>query len=94
MTAFAYGISNFSGVGYPEPDCQKPHPPFSNDEFAWSRFEMDLQQYEACMEAYINACRSDADSITRKEHSARRELSNSMQSARFKMQMRDTSFRQ
>lgn len=70
--AFAYGASNMGY--YPSPTCSKPFmkpvQPYSNDSFAISSYNREVQQYNYtidryndCMRKYITNARNDVDTI-------------------------------
>jgi len=57
--AFVMGPTNFSFMGYPEHNCQQPFQPYSNDQYAWDRFQIDVEQYIECINQYVEAGNND-----------------------------------
>lgn len=65
-----YGSSNLGFSGYPESSCMEPHPPYTNDAWAWDNFKSEISSYKNCVNDYVEAARNDQEEINQKANQA------------------------
>ena len=75
-----YGSSNMGIGGYPESSCTEPHPPYTNDKWAWDNFKEEVSSYGRCVNDYVEAAKNDQEEITEKANQTIREYNNFIQS--------------
>lgn len=57
---YVSGPSNLSLGRYPDHLCSQPIRPYSNDEYAWRNFQMEIENYKSCIQDYVDGCDSDS----------------------------------
>ena len=57
---FVVGPSNFMLGDYPDHSCSQPMRPYSDDEYAWRTFQMQLDTYKRCIQDYVEGCENDS----------------------------------
>jgi hypothetical protein len=72
-SAIVFGPSNLPLMGYPDPRCYAPSPPYSNDQYAWESFRSDANQYIDCVNEYVEAGNNDIERIQEAQQDALRE---------------------
>ncbi len=80
-----YGSSNFGYGGYPRPSCTEPNPPYSNDEYSWSRFKSQVLEYESCINEYVDAAANDQRTIADQANEAVRSYNRFIQALKMRM---------
>jgi len=53
ISVLVVGSAHAFVMNYPYHNCQQPFQPYSNDQYAWDSFQIDVEQYIECINQYV-----------------------------------------
>ena len=74
--AVVFGPSNLGLGSYPSPRCYEPAIPYGNDEYSWSSFRRQANEYIDCINEYVEAADNDVRRIRDEQEEAIQDAEN------------------